>query len=158
METIDPAKGDRQNADVFADGALKRIVSVATALGFGTALGSLACLGRGATHGFDFQWRWRALLWAAVGAAAGANFWRLAWRAERKATPKARARFVRYSVLMLIGAFAAFAYPMRFIADEHRGDVYFGLALAIAVLTCLGLLVFRVAKWFTDNDALNKTE
>ena len=135
-------------------GFFLRVVSFATGMGFAGMLGSLACLSRGPTGKLVISWSPWVLPWAALGFAAGLYFWRLLWRAEAEENPQAPARrqLVRYAILLGIGSFVSFVYPIRFVDPIRRREVLLGLGMAIVVLGFVGWLVFVTIRWVSANE------
>lgn len=129
-----------------------RIASVSTALSFAVVLGSVACLGWSPSAGLGFGWRWTALIWMIVGAAAGLYLWQLIGRLEKQPGPVARKRLVLYCLALLVGGLAVFAYPFRFVPPEKFRDVLIGLVAALAVLSFAGWMLFLLFR------ALNRSE
>ena len=76
-------------------------------------------------------------------------FWRLVFRLAGGTTDEAAARrqlHVASAGLMLV-AFGAFLYPLRFVSPGRRSDVLIGLFIAIVALSTVGLLIRTVVKW-----------
>src|ERR1700685_4195936 len=92
------------------DRAFNRIVVASTAIGFAAVLGSTACLERTPGHGYDFHWHSRALIWMTLGVLAAIRLWKLVWLAQDDTTGKAGPRLMKFSLFLLAGGFAVFAY------------------------------------------------
>lgn len=149
-----PTRRDKAHLDA----AFKVILTGSTAVGAATVFGSLACLERSPNQGLDFHWRWAALPWMVLGALAACYFWRLVWRAGADTAGKGRTRLRRYGLVVMGIALAAFAYPIRFVADENIQDVLIGLGAAAAVLTLIGWMMFRLVRLFTRDERKQKDE
>ena len=128
------------------------IVAGSTAFAFAAVFCSLACVGRNATGDLDFEWRWPALIWLAIGAAGGWFFWRLAWWSEKAVQPRAKAWFVWYCCLLGLLTLFLFLRPLRFVAAENVRDVLIGLVLAVAVLSLFGYMIFALVRFFSRED------
>src|SRR5271155_571535 len=135
------------------DPVFRCIVAFSTALGFAAALGSEACLERGADHGYDFHWHWRALIWMAIGVAGAIQLWRLLWRVEADNNPRNRRTLGRFCVVIMLGAVGVFVYPILFVTGPQLKEVIFGLCLAVAVLTFVFWMITRVFRGFIASDA-----
>jgi hypothetical protein len=134
------------------DRTFRRIVAFSTAIGFAAALGSEACLERGADHGYDFHWHWRALIWMAIGVAGAIQLWRLLWRVEADNTPRNRRQLGIFCVVIMLGAIGIFVYPIMFVTGPQLKEVIFGLCLAVAVLTFVFWMITRVFRGFIASD------
>ena len=49
-------------------------------------------------------------------------------------------------------AVTSFAYPMRFIQEERRNEVFLGLGLAVLVLSTFGFLIWKTIQWVNENE------
>lgn len=136
------------------DSLFVRLISLATAIGFASMLGSLACMSRGPNGRFVIGWSSWALLLGAIGFVAGLQFWRLLWRAEAEQDPARplRRKLIRYSVGLGLLAFGCFVYPIRFVDPVRRREVFLGLIMAIVVLTFVGWLIFQAIRWVSSNE------
>jgi hypothetical protein len=133
------------------DSALFRIAGVGASVAFGAMVASLFAL-RSTTAGLVFEVNALAVIAFVVSAVMAWFYWRLIARMAGETSPEQRKKkFVVFSIaLLVVGAFA-FVYPLRFIPEEKRADVFTGLALAIAVLTGVGF-VMRVVINFLAAD------
>lgn len=138
--------GGFQNATTSARSTrtFARIAAAGTGLSFASVLGSVACLVWSPDAGLGFRWRWEALLWMLLGAAAGWYLWVLIGRLDSHPNQAARKRLVAYCVLLLLGGLAVFAYPFRFVPQEKFRDVLIGLITALLVLSFAGWMLFRL--------------
>jgi drug/metabolite transporter (DMT)-like permease len=116
-------------------------------------LGSVACVVWSPGAGLGFRWRWEALLWMVLGAAAGWYLWVLIDRLEAAPNLKTRKQLVFYCVLLLLGGLAVFAYPFRFVPPEKFRDVLIGLAAALFVLSFAGWMLFRLFRALSKSDS-----
>lgn len=131
---------------------LRRIIAVATGLAFAGMLASLAVVDRGDAGKLVFRWHWAALPLIGVGIWLGWRFWALLWAAEADPSAVSRRRLVRFSVGLAVMAVFSFAYPMRFIQEERRNEVFLGLGLAIVVLSAFGWLIWKTIQWVNENE------
>ena len=117
-------------------------------------LGSLACLSRGPSGKLLIAWSPWVIPWAALGFVAGLNFWRLLWRAEAEQLTHgpARRRLIRYSLVLGVGSFASFVYPIRFVDPVRRTEVLLGLGMALLVLSFVGWLILMAIRWVSANE------
>lgn len=130
-----------------------RIAAAGTGLSFAIVLGSIACVVWSPGAGLGFRWRWVALPWMALGAAAGWYLWVLIGRLEAAPTSRTRKHLVLYCMLLLLGGLAIFAYPFRFVPQEKFRDVLIGLAAALFVLSFAGWMLFRLFRALSKSDS-----
>ena len=62
-----------------------------------------------------------------------------------------RKRFILFSIGLAVVGVVSFLYPLKFVPAEKRRDVAVGLSLAIACITGVGCVMFKV-KRFLDAD------
>ena len=67
-----------------------------------------------------------------------------------------RKKFIAFSIGLVLVGIISFLYPLKFIAAEKRKDVFIGLALAMAVLSGVGFVMWKV-RGFLEAD-LKRTE
>ena len=65
-------------------------------------------------------------------------------------------RFILFSIGLILVGIVSFLYPLKFVPAEKRKDVFAGLGLAVAVLSGVGLVMWKVRN-FLEAD-LKKTE
>ncbi len=125
-----------------------------SALGAGCVIASLTIVRRGPA-GLDFSWSNWAIPAFGLGALIAIGFWRLVFRLGSRGGDEvaSRRKLLVASVGLMLVAFGAFVYPLRFVAPERRQDVLIGLGVAIVVLSAVGLLIRTVVKWLeSDSD------
>lgn len=148
MDQDAPAPLDR-------DAGFRTVMIGSSALGAGCLLASLPIIKLG-PDGLDFIWSYWAIPAFAIGALLAVGFWRLVIRLASRQGDEAASRRKLYaaSAGLLLLAFGAFIYPLRFVAAERRTDVLIGLGAAIVALSTVGLLIRTVVKWLeTEADA-----
>jgi hypothetical protein len=136
--------------------ALFHLAGAATALAFGVMVASLFIIQQG-PNGLVFRLTTLAVIAFLVAAPAGWFYWRLIARmATERAPEQRRKKFIVFSAgLLLVGVFA-FLYPLKFIPQEKRRDVFIGLALAFSCIGGVGVVMWKVRN-FLEAD-LRKSE
>lgn len=131
--------------------AFKAVMVGSSALGAGGLLASLTVVNVGPS-GFEFHWSNWAIPAFVIGAVLTGCFWRVVFRLSARGgdEKKKRRRLMLLSGFLLVVAFGAFLYPLRFVAAERRNDVLIGLGVAIAVLGTVGFLLRTVVKWLEE--------
>jgi hypothetical protein len=140
----------------MSSSGLFRIAGVGASVAFGAMVASLFAV-KATPEGLAFELNLATVL-AFVAAGIFAWFyWRMVARmAADKAPEQRRRKFIAFSVgLMLVGV-VSFLYPLKFIPAEKRADVFIGLALALACITGVGFVMWKVKK-FLDAD-MKRTE
>lgn len=140
-------------ASLDRDRGFRAVMVGSSALGAGCLIASLPMVQSG-PGGIDFRWSYWALPAFALGAVMAIGFWQLIFRLARHRGDEAASRRKLYAAsagLMLV-AFGAFIYPLRFVVPERRTDVLIGLGMAIIALSAVGLLIRTVVKWL-ESDA-----
>ena len=141
--------------DVRSTQTLFRIVGLATALAFGTMVGSLFAVKRSA-GGLVFQLNVAAVVAFLAAGALAWFYWRMVARLTRSAVPgqkpKFPPKFAAFSAGLILIGLGAFLYPMRFVPEEKRADILIGLLLAVGVLTGVGIVMWKVRN-FLEADA-----
>ena len=145
--------GGSPNTQADSSRTFSRIAAAGTGLSFAFVLGSVACVVWSPEAGLGFQWRWGALAWSVLGAAAGWYLWVLIGRLEAAPNAKTRKQLVFHCVLLLVGGLAVFAYPFRFVPQEKFKDVLIGLAAALFVLGFAGWMLFRLFRALSKDDS-----
>ena len=136
--------------------ALFRLAGIGASLGFGAMVASLFAL-KPAPDGFAFELNLGVVVSFFAAAAFAWFYWRLVTRmAADKAPERRKKKFIAFSIGLVLVGIISFLYPMKFIPDEKRKDVFIGLALAIGCVTGVGLVMWKV-KRFLDAD-LKKSE
>ena len=130
---------------------LFRIAGIGASLAFGAMVGTLFAL-KPVRDGFTFKVNAGVVI-AFIAAAIFAWFyWRLVERMAAEKTPQRRQKkFVVFSVGLLLVGLVSFLYPLKFIAEEKRKDVFIGLALAVGCITGVSIVMMKV-KRFLDAD------
>lgn len=126
------------------------LVMISSGLGMGGVVSSLTLLSSG-PHGFEFHWTNLAYPAFALGAVVSTVYWRLVFRLTSRSTPSSLRFLAAASGGMLVFALAAFLYPIRFIPQQKRADVIFGLAAAVLVLGTIGYIVHSIVRWLEQD-------
>jgi len=139
-----------ENTTSTAERDFIKIAAGSTGLGLGIMLASLAALDRDKSgYSFHLLSPWVAAAFA-VGAALGYFYWILLGRSE---TLRNGPRLLRgASAFLLIVGFGGFLYPLRFVPREKLPEILEGLAGAVFVLSLLGFMIWRIAR-FLERDA-----
>ncbi len=126
-----------------------RFARVGVALSFGFMAGSLQALTRDAV-GMRFQLGAWTVIAFLVGAALGWFYWDMAMRMNTDAehsSPRARRRFISFTLLLFVGAFASYLYRLRFAPSSSSGEVAQGVVLAFLVVGGLAVLMWRIVRF-----------
>ena len=135
---------------------LFRIAGFGAALAFGAMVASLFAL-RSVPEGFTFEINILTVIAFLAAAAFAWFYWRMVARMAVEETPdKRRKKFIAFSIGLVLVGLVAFLYPLKFVPEEKRKDVFIGLALAVGCLSGVGLVMLKVKK-FLDAD-LKKSE
>jgi hypothetical protein len=130
-----------------SDAPLKRMIVLSTALSLGLAYGWLAGFVRQPNGDLAFQWRWLVLLWAVIGFASTAFFWRKVWPPPRR--PDAtRKDIVLGSIVLALPGLWWLIFPLRSLSGQHFWQVVLGLSIAAVVLSFAAFMVIRLGKAF----------
>ncbi len=141
-----------QPTEFAADPLFRWLVSAGSSAAIGGMLASLAAVGRGPAGKLVFAWNgWVPVLFAA-GSALGWIFWKLIWRAQSDKTLASRRQLQAFAGFLGLMAMGSFAYPLRFLQAERRHDVFFGLGLAIVVLSAFGVLIYKTIRWVESGE------
>lgn len=130
------------------DRGFRTVMIGSSALGSGCLIASLTIV-RSGPAGLDFAWSNWAVPAFIAGALIAVAFWRLVFRLAGGTTDEASARRKLHfaSAGLMLVAFGAFLYPLRFVAPGRRSDVLIGLFIAILALSAVGMLIRTVVKW-----------
>lgn len=141
--------------DAKSTQTLFRIVGLSTAVAFGAMVGSLFAV-KNTPSGLAMELTVGAVVAFVAAGAVAWLYWRMVARLTTSVTPGAKPkfppRFAAFSAALILIGFGAFLYPLRFVPDEKRTDVFVGLALAIAVLAGVGFVMWKVRN-FLEADA-----
>ena len=117
--------------------------------------------------GLGFEWSWGVIPAFFVGVVLATLYWRLTRRlilsSEKSGSANdprdrlAARKFKIFSLMLGLGAVAAFLYPLRFVPRDKLGEIVQGLLLAFAVLGLVGTVVWRIKK-FLDKDTARQEE
>ena len=134
------------------DRFFQQLVAIATGLAFAGMLASLAAVEIGAGGKLVLRWHWAILPLVVLGLIIGVSFWRLVFRSAAHESNRSRRHLKQAAAGLALMAISAFLYPLRFVQSERRSEVLIGLALAIAVLTFVGWLLWKTISWVTENE------
>lgn len=129
-----------------------RFARVGVALSFGFMAGSLQALTRDAA-GMRFQLGVWTVIAFLIGATLGWLYWDMAMRMNTDAehsSPRARRRFVVFTLLLFVGAFASYLYRLRFAPSTSSGEVAQGVVMAFVVVGGLGVILWRIVRFLED--------
>lgn len=130
----------------------RRVLMLATAMGFGAVVGTLPLVERGAA-GIQWRFHWASVPLFVVGFAAGIWFWRLVFRLGVSSDDSlAKSRLKRGAFAVLPLGIAGFFYPLRFIDPTRRTEVLIGLSIAIAVLSLVAFVMVQLIRWLNENE------
>ena len=62
-------------------------------------------------------------------------------------SPRARRRFVIFTLLLFVGAFASYLYRLRFAPGSSSGEVAQGVVLAFLVVGGLAVVMWRIVRY-----------
>lgn len=149
-----PSPPDGDDRDFF------RIASGASALAFGL-LAAMVYSVTPVASGVSFHVDRGTGLAFLVGALVAWSYWRLVRRMgsnDGKKPAKSR-KFYIFSIALLAGAILLFCYPLKFVPSAKRGEVAFGLALAVLALSVVGFLFWMTVKFLkADSDRTEKMD
>ncbi|PYK28862.1 MAG: hypothetical protein DME57_11700 [Verrucomicrobia bacterium] len=114
--------------------------------------GSLQALTRDAA-GMRFQLGVWTVIAFLIGATLGWLYWDMAMRMNTDAehsSPRARRRFVVFTLLLFVGAFASYLYRLRFAPSTSSGEVAQGVVMAFVVVGGLGVILWRIVRFLED--------
>ena len=137
-----------------------RIVTGASSLAFG----SLAAMVYSVTPvaaGVRFDLDWGTPVAFVAGAAVSWFYWRLLRGLGTKdgRKPAKSRKFFICSFALLAGALLLFYYPLKFVPPGKRGEVAFGLALAMGFLSVVAFLFWKTVKFLNaDTDRTENEE
>jgi len=147
-----PSDGD--DRDFF------RIASGASALAFGL-LAAMVYSVTPVASGVSFHLGPGTGIAFVAGAVVAWLYWRLLRGLGSKdgQKPAKSRKFFICSIALLVGAFLLFCYPLKFVPPAKRGDVAFGLALAVAFLSVVAFLLWKTVKFLNaDSDRTDKED
>ncbi len=138
--------------------ALFRLVGVASGLAFGGMVASLFAV-KSTPGGLVFELNAGAVISFVVCAVIAWFYWRVVERMAMGAAPQQRRRrFKLFSAGLLLVGVISFLYPLKFIPEEKRKDVFIGLALAIGVLSGVGYVMCHVKKFLEADEKRTEDE
>lgn len=149
-----PCPPDGDDRDFF------RIASGASALAFGL-LAAMVYSVTPVASGVSFHVDPGTGIAFVVGALVAWFYWRLLrGMGGRDGTKPAKSRkFFLCSLALLAGAILLFCYPLKFVPASKRGEIAFGLALAVLVLSIVGFLFWMAVKFLkADSDRTDKVD
>ncbi len=126
------------------------MITISTALSLGLAYGWLGGFVRQPNGDLTFQWRWQVALWAFIGLASTAFFWRKVWPPASRPDAKRKDIVIGSIVLAVPGAWWML-FPLRAQSGQHFWNVVEGLSIAAIVLTFGAFMVIRLGKAFEED-------
>lgn len=140
-----------ENENSTSASTLFRIAGAGASLAFGAMVASLFAL-KSAPVGLTFELNAGSVIAFPIAATLAWFYWRMVVRmAVDKAPQQGKKKFFAFSASLLLVGLISFLYPLKFIANEKRRDVFIGLGLAATVLTGVGAVMWKV-KRFLDAD------
>jgi drug/metabolite transporter (DMT)-like permease len=125
-----------------------KVVQVASAVGLGAMSAFLLALKQVNPH-VRFEFSFTVGLAFLGGVAFSWCFWRLAFSLSA-GTPNRVRIFKALGLLLALGTALPFGLALRNVSNERISDVAVGTGLAIAVLCVVGILLWRVGRFFED--------
>lgn len=116
----------------------------------GGVVSSLTLLSSG-PHGFEFHWNNLAYPAFFLGCVISTAYWKVVFRTTSRSNPSSLRFLAMASGVMIVLAVAAFLYPIRFIPEQKRADVIFGLAAAVLVLGTIGYIIHSIVRWLEQD-------
>ena len=139
------------------DSALFRIAGIGASLAFGAMVASLFALKSGPS-GLIFELNAAAIVSFLIAGTFGWLYWRMIARmAGERAPERRKKKFVLFSIGLVLVGIVSFLYPLKFIPEEKRKDVFIGLALALGCIGGVGFVMWKVKK-FLDADLKRSEE
>lgn len=134
-----------------------RIAGVGASLAFGAMVATLFAL-KPVPDGLTFVLNVPTVVAFLVAAFVAWMYWRMVERmALEKAPAQRKKKFVVFSAGLVLVGIISFLYPMKFIPEEKRRDVFIGLALAICCIVGVGLVMWKVRN-FLEADLKHSEE
>lgn len=123
-----------------------RVAKVASALGMGAMAAFLFCL-KEVNPTVRFEFSPGAVVAFALAAGLSWSFWNAVAGAAARNKPLAR-RFLALAALLGLGTIGAFAYALKDVPSDRASDVVEGVLIAFLFLGALGLVFWRVVRFF----------
>ena len=107
--------------------------------------------------GLTFAFTAATVVFFIIGAGLGWGFWRAAigWInsqaetvAANSSARKSRRQFAVWTALILLAGLVCFLFPLKFVLEGKRREVFEGFSMAVAVLSFVGVLIWRVIRAF----------
>lgn len=134
-----------------------RIAGVGASLAFGVMVATLFAL-KPVPDGLTFVLTVPAVIAFVVAALFAWLYWRMVERmALEKVPAQKKKKFVVFSVGLVLVGIVSFLYPMKFIPEEKRRDVFIGLTLAICCIVGVGFVMWKVRN-FLEADLKHSEE
>ena len=134
-----------------------RIAGVGASLAFGAMVATLFAL-KPVPDGLTFVLTVPTVIAFIVAALFAWMYWRMVERmALEKAPAQRKKKFVVFSVGLVLVGIVSFLYPMKFIPEEKRRDVFIGLSLAISCIVGVGFVMWKVRN-FLEADLKHSEE
>ena len=126
--------------------SLMRVVALATALGVGVMTAAVYAVRIG-PDGTTIVLDAGVLVAFVVGVLLGFVFWRLLlkWKPVAPGTRQS-SRTTAFAVVVILGGFALFLYPLRYVSRGKLIEILIGMAAAAAVLLFVGWMFMRVKR------------
>jgi hypothetical protein len=135
-------------ADASLSRAFFKIVVGSTALGLGFLAAAIEAVGRD-VGGFTFQASAGTFVAFALGMAAGLYFWKVAVRSLWAVRAG--------SALLVLAGFGGFLYPLRFVPNDKMAEIGIGLGFAVCALSCGAFMLWRMKRFFDEDDAAEES-
>jgi len=123
-----------------------RVAKASSALGMGVMAAFLFCL-KEVNPAVRFEFSVGALVAFALAAGLSWSFWNAVAGAAARNKSQAR-RFFALAALLGLGTLGAFAYALKDVPSDRASDVMDGVLIAFLFLGMLGLVFWRVVRFF----------
>jgi len=131
-----------------ADGSLSRtffnIVVGSTALGLGFMAAAIEALRRD-VGGFTFHASAGTFVAFVIGLIAGLYYWKVAFRSLLAARAG--------TALLVLAGLGGFLYPLRFVPSDKMAEIGIGLGFAVCALSIGAFLLWRMKRFFEEDEA-----
>lgn len=116
-------------------------------MAFGAMVASLFAV-KPIPNGLGFELTAGAVIAFVLAGTVAWFYWRMIERmASGNAPEQKRKRFKLFSAGLAVVGIVSFLYPLKFVPEEKRADVFIGLSLAIGCITGVGFVMWHVKKF-----------
>ena len=122
-----------------------RVITYGLSISFGAGIASLETVRR-TPNGFTLEVTWRTLLVFLLGTAILLPCFKKIFNSRHQ-----RTRRSLLAMVVVLGL-AGFFYPMQFVPEAKRADVFLGLFAAALVLGAIAAALFRIIKYLEKDE------